>query len=114
VAVTLACFAIGGLIYGPFIPLTYAQFQSSTTTARLPAVLAARGALILVSTPLGTAVGGPLVGGLGADQDARSFRSRDRRAGDPGSDPQRGPEIIPRVSQSELERTVVFDRVVEF
>ena len=63
---TLACFALGGLIYGPFIPLTYALFQSSTTSAQLPSVLAARSAIIMLSTPLGTAVGGPLVGVLGA------------------------------------------------
>jgi MFS family permease len=66
VAVTLSCFALGGLIYGPFIPLTYALFQSATTTASLPAVLAARSAILMTSTPLGTAVGGPLVGALGA------------------------------------------------
>jgi hypothetical protein len=66
VAVTLSCFALGGLIYGPFIPLTYALFQSSATTASLPAVLAARSAILMTSTPLGTAVGGPLVGALGA------------------------------------------------
>lgn len=66
VAVTLAAFAIGGLIYGPFIPLTYALFQSSTTAANLPFVLAARSAVVMVATPLGTAVGGPLVGSLGA------------------------------------------------
>jgi predicted MFS family arabinose efflux permease len=65
-AVTLAAFAIGGLIYGPFIPLTYALFQSSTTAANLPFVLAARSAVVMVSTPLGTAIGGPLVGSLGA------------------------------------------------
>jgi predicted MFS family arabinose efflux permease len=68
VGVTVACFALGGLIYGPFIPLTYAQFQSATTTANLPAVLAARSALVMVSTPLGTAIGGPLVGALGASE----------------------------------------------
>jgi predicted MFS family arabinose efflux permease len=66
VAVTLACFAVGGLIYGPFVPLTYALFQSATTTANLPAVLAARSALVMISAPLGTALGGPLVGSLGA------------------------------------------------
>jgi predicted MFS family arabinose efflux permease len=66
VGVTLVCFALGGLIYGPYIPITYAQFQSATTPANLPAVLAARSAIVLVSTPLGTAVGGPLVGWLGA------------------------------------------------
>jgi MFS family permease len=66
IAVTLAAFAIGGLIYGPFIPLTYALFQSSTTAANLPFVLAARSAVVMVATPLGTAIGGPLVGSLGA------------------------------------------------
>jgi len=68
VGVTVACFALGGLIYGPFIPLTYSLFQSATTTANLPAVLAARSALVMVSTPLGTAIGGPLVGALGASE----------------------------------------------
>jgi len=66
IPVTLVAFAIGGLIYGPFIPLTYALFQSSTTAANLPLVLAARSAIVMISTPLGTAIGGPLVGLLGA------------------------------------------------
>jgi predicted MFS family arabinose efflux permease len=66
VGVTMACFAIGGLIYGPFIPLTYALFQSATSTTNLPGVLAARGAVVIIATPLGTALGGPLVGALGA------------------------------------------------
>jgi MFS family permease len=66
VGVTLICFAAGGLIYGPFIPLTYALYQSSTTTANLPSVLAARSALMLVSTPLGAAIGGPIVESIGA------------------------------------------------
>lgn len=64
--VTLTCFALGGLIYGPFIPLTYTLLQSSTTSASLPAVLAARSAIIMVSSPLGTAAGGPIVAALGA------------------------------------------------
>jgi MFS family permease len=66
IPVTLVAFAIGGLIYGPFIPLTYALFQSSTTAVNLPFVLAARSAIVMISTPLGTAIGGPLVGSLGA------------------------------------------------
>ncbi len=68
VGITVACFALGGLIYGPFIPLTYSLFQSATTSVNLPAVLAARSALVMVSTPLGTAIGGPLVGALGASE----------------------------------------------
>jgi predicted MFS family arabinose efflux permease len=65
-AVTLVCFAVGGLVYGPFIPLTYALFQSITTTANLQSVLAARSAALIVATPLGTAIGGPVVAALGA------------------------------------------------
>jgi predicted MFS family arabinose efflux permease len=65
-AVTLACFALGGFIYGPFIPLTYALFQSSTGPADLTRVLAARIAVLIVAAPLGTAIGGPIVGSLGA------------------------------------------------
>ena len=66
IPVTLVFFGIGGIIYGPFVPLTYALFQSATATQNLPAVLAARSAVIMVSTPLGTALGGPIVGVLGA------------------------------------------------
>ncbi len=36
---------------------TYSLFQSATTTVNLPSVLAARSALVMVSTPLGTAIG---------------------------------------------------------
>ena len=63
---TLVSFAVGGFVYGPFIPLTYALFQSVTTTANLPSVLAARSAALIVAAPLGMAVGGPIVAGLGA------------------------------------------------
>lgn len=66
IPVTIASFALGGLIYGPFIPLTYALFQSATPEANLPEVLAARSAVVMTSTPLGTVIGGPLVAGLGA------------------------------------------------
>jgi len=66
IAVTLVCFAVGGLVYGPFVPLTYALFQSITTTANLPSVLAARSAAVVVASPLGTAIGGPIVAGMGA------------------------------------------------
>ena len=63
---TVVSFALGGLIYGPFIPLTYALFQSTAPAAKLPEVLAARSAVVTISTPLGTAIGGPLVATLGA------------------------------------------------
>jgi predicted MFS family arabinose efflux permease len=66
VGVTLSGFALGGLIYGPFIPLNYALLQSSAPVDRLPMILAARSAVIMVASPLGTAAGGPIVGALGA------------------------------------------------
>jgi predicted MFS family arabinose efflux permease len=65
--VTLVCFAVGGLVYGPFVPLTYALFQSITTTANLPSVLATRSAALIVASPLGAAIGGPIVNSIGAD-----------------------------------------------
>ena len=64
--VTLVCFALGGVIYGPFAALTYALLQSITTTANLPSVLAARSAAVIIASPLGTAIGAPLVASLGA------------------------------------------------
>jgi MFS family permease len=64
--VTLICFALGGLIYGPFIPLTSTLLQSCAPSASLPAILAARSAIITLSSPLGTAAGGPIVAALGA------------------------------------------------
>ncbi len=63
---TLVCFAVGGVVYGPFVPLTYALFQSVTTTANLPSVLAARSAALIVAAPLGATLGGPIVAGIGA------------------------------------------------
>jgi MFS family permease len=65
-AATLVCFAIGGLIYGPFIPLTYFIFQTLAPPADLPPILAARSAVTTVAAPLGTAIGGPLIAALGA------------------------------------------------
>ena len=65
IPVTLVFFGIGGVIYAPFVPLTYAMFQAATTTENLPAGLAARSAVAMVSTPLGTALGGPIVAALG-------------------------------------------------
>ncbi len=80
-AVTVACFALGGLIYGPFIPLSYALFQSATTPANLPTVLAARSAIVMAATPLGTAIGGPPDRRSGRVPNARSLWRRDRAPG---------------------------------
>ncbi len=63
---TLVCFALGGVIYGPFTALTYALIQSVTTTVNLPSVLAGRSAALIIASPLGTAIGGPIITSLGA------------------------------------------------
>lgn len=64
-AVTLACFALGGVIYGPFTALSFTLFQDRTPPAWLTTVLAARGAALLTAAPVGTALGGPLTAALG-------------------------------------------------
>jgi predicted MFS family arabinose efflux permease len=65
-AVTVACFALGGAIYGPFVPLSVTLLQAQAPPQHLAAMLAARSAVLLTSSPLGTALGGPLTNGLGA------------------------------------------------
>ncbi|MFJ6054141.1 MFS transporter [Streptomyces sp. NPDC092307] len=67
-AVTLACFTLGGLIYGPFTALSYTLFQERTPAAALTTVLAARSAALLTAGPVGTALGGPLIALLGPRQ----------------------------------------------
>ncbi|QES58461.1 MFS transporter [Streptomyces venezuelae] len=67
-AVTLACFTLGGLIYGPFTALSYTLFQERTPAAALTSVLAARSAALLTAGPVGTALGGPLIALLGPRQ----------------------------------------------
>jgi hypothetical protein len=64
--VSLVAFAAGGLIYAPYNSLAVTVFQDATPPGRLAAVLAARSAVLIVAAPLGTALGGPLVTALGA------------------------------------------------
>jgi predicted MFS family arabinose efflux permease len=62
----LACFAIGGLLYAPYPALSATLFQRESPPELLSQVLAARGALTVLATPVGTALGGPLTAWLGA------------------------------------------------
>jgi hypothetical protein len=62
----LACFAAGGLLYAPYPALSATLFQRESPPELLSQVLAARGALTVLAAPLGTALGGPLTGWLGA------------------------------------------------
>ena len=63
--VTLGCFAAGGAIYGPFVALSVTLMQTTAPPRHLAAMLAARSAVLLTASPLGTALGGPLTTALG-------------------------------------------------
>lgn len=65
-AVTVACFTLGGAIYGPFVALSVTLMQTKSPPQHLTAMLAARSAALLTASPLGTALGGPLTTVLGA------------------------------------------------
>jgi|HubBroStandDraft_2_1064218.scaffolds.fasta_scaffold40392_2 MFS family permease len=65
-AAALACFAAGGLLYAPYPALSATLFQRESPPELLSQALAARGALTVLATPLGTALGGPLTVWLGA------------------------------------------------
>jgi predicted MFS family arabinose efflux permease len=64
-AVTVACFTLGGAIYGPFEALSVTLMQAKAAPEHLAAMLAARSAVLLTAYPLGTALGGPLTTALG-------------------------------------------------
>lgn len=65
IAVTVVCFTLGGAIYGPFVALSVTLMQATTPPQHLAAMLAARSAVLLTASPLGVALGGPLVAVLG-------------------------------------------------
>lgn len=64
-AVTVASFMLGGVIYGPFVALSVTLMQATSPPQHLAAMLAARSAVLLTASPLGTALGGPLTTALG-------------------------------------------------
>lgn len=64
--VALTAFCAGAVIWGPWMSLSMAVFQDASPSAALSQVLAARGALMTLASPVGTALGGPLVAALGA------------------------------------------------
>jgi predicted MFS family arabinose efflux permease len=64
-AVTVACFTLGGAIYGPFVALSVTLMQAKSPPRHLSAMLAARSAALLTASPLGAALGGPLTAALG-------------------------------------------------
>lgn len=62
----LAAFCAGALIWGPWTSLSMAVFQDASPPAALAQVIAARSSLLILASPLGTALGGPIVAALGA------------------------------------------------
>jgi predicted MFS family arabinose efflux permease len=65
--VTVACFTLGGAIYGPFVALSVTLVQATAPPRHLSAMLAARSAALLTASPLGAALGGPLTAALGPE-----------------------------------------------
>nr|BFE63850.1 hypothetical protein GCM10020063_083760 [Dactylosporangium thailandense] len=61
----LLTLALAGLAWAPFPTASMSLFQRLVPADRLPAVLAARGAVLVVATPLGTLLGAPLVQAAG-------------------------------------------------
>lgn len=57
--------AVGGLLYGPFLPLQRAVIQRHSPPGKLAALGAASAMLTVPASPLGTALGGPLVAAIG-------------------------------------------------
>jgi MFS transporter, DHA3 family, macrolide efflux protein len=64
--VALAAFFAGAVIWGPWMSLSMAVLQDASPPGALAQVIAARGSLLILAAPLGTALGGPLVAALGA------------------------------------------------
>ena len=63
--VTVACFMLGGAIYGPFVPLSVTLLQAKSPPQHLAAMLAAWSAALVTASPIGVALGGPLTMALG-------------------------------------------------
>jgi MFS family permease len=66
IGLTVIAFGLGGLIYGPYVPLTYRLMQARVPSHEQATVLATRGAIMTVAAPVGTVLGGPLTAALGA------------------------------------------------
>lgn len=66
VVVGFIALGVGGLVYGPFLPLKRTIIQRAAPPAALARVGAASGIFTVTASPVGTALGGPLVAALGA------------------------------------------------
>jgi MFS family permease len=79
-ALTVACFMLGGTIYGPLVALSVTLMQAKSPPQHLAATLAARSAALLTASPLGTAIGGPLAAALGPARHSGPLGTRHRGA----------------------------------
>jgi len=61
-----AAFFAGAVIWGPWMSLSMAVLQDASPPSALAQVIAARSSLLILASPLGTALGGPIVAVLGA------------------------------------------------
>ena len=64
--VALAAFFVAAIIWGPWMSLSMGVLQEASPPGVLAQVIAARSSLLILASPLGTALGGPIVAGLGA------------------------------------------------
>jgi hypothetical protein len=62
----LAAFFAGAVIWGPWMSLSMAVLQDASPPGALAQVIAARSSLLILASPVGTALGGPIVAALGA------------------------------------------------
>lgn len=65
-AAGVAGFGLGGLIYAPYGPVTITLLQREAPLDELVSLSAFRSAILVIASPLGAALGGPLVGAFGA------------------------------------------------
>jgi MFS family permease len=65
-AAAIAGFAVGGLIYAPYGSVSITLLQQKAPLDELASLSAFRSAVLVMASPLGAALGGLLVGGLGA------------------------------------------------
>jgi MFS family permease len=68
VALAMAGFAMGGLVYGPFMAISALLFQRTSPPHLLSRILATRAALTTPSTAAGTLLGGPVVAAIGSQR----------------------------------------------
>jgi predicted MFS family arabinose efflux permease len=65
-AAGIAGFGLGGLIYAPYAPVTITLLQRKAPIDELVSLSAFRSAVLVIATPLGAVLAGPLIGALGA------------------------------------------------